>query len=511
MCVNPITIRNPRIGLNSYIDDVNLVVPCNHCYDCQRAKQNDLLIRSVAEFERCQSIKGAVYNYTLTYNDEYVPKYFGVNVLVRRDMQLFIKRLRKRHPFSNIRVQYAGEYGREKNRPHWHILIYSDHVIDTQKLYDDVCSCWSVPKGFHYEDAVSNGIKCRKRVYDFESRGYVGLPTKFENGRKLPYHADNAILNNIHAIKYCIKYCFKSYNFFNSLFVQFRQKLFESGISAEDVYKFVFPPDPSKDVDDCLDIRSICNHFAKCFRNPINFGMAQYEMLDDKLNMICNVANDGNKYMTYPVSQYLRNKLFHIYCIYDKNTKQSRYSKFWLDFMKKNLDTLLDFKTNFYICNQNVELLSEIRDFTNNEVLKRCRYVKDVLNYITTAFDCDLHDYFSFSYLSNNPFMRQYTNESILCYKYNRMSPRIHDDIDTFVDGCSRLSSVRSLLLACYQSIKYKSYVDNVIKYNDRQKLIALEYLAENKCYKPHYIDILPFNKYINLKMLSIKDVKANY
>lgn len=512
MCVNPITIRNPRIGFDSYIDDANLVVPCNHCYDCQRNKQYDLEIRSVAEFERCMKVGGAVYNYTLTYNDEYLPRYFGVPVLARADIQLFKKRLLKRYPYCNLRVQYAGEYGKDKDRPHWHILIYSDKSIDASIMYKDVREVWSVPHGFHYVDAHrKNGKKYRKRVYDFVSRGFVGLPSKFDNGRLLPYIPQNALLSNIHAIKYCIKYCFKSYNFYNSLFCQFRTKLFELGVDNGDVFKFCFPPDPYLGVDDCMSIRDVCNHFSKCFRNPINFGMAQLDMMDDDMVMNCEFSNDGNEFLTYNCSQYLRNKLFHISCVYDKDVKQTRYSRKWYEYMKKNIEDICQNKTNYYICNQNIELLSEIRDFTKNEILKNCRYVKDVLDYISSTFDCNLFDYFRYSYLSSNPFMRQYTNESILYYKYKRIAPCVHDDIDTFLYGSARLKLVLPLLNACNQSIKYRSYVDNVKKYNDRQSLIALEYASKNRGYKPRYIDILPFNKYINLKSLTIKDVKANY
>lgn len=58
---------------------------------------------------------------TLTYNDANLPA--GAN-LCKRSLQLFIKRLRK--AIAPIRVRYfaCGEYGAEKNRPHYHIILF---------------------------------------------------------------------------------------------------------------------------------------------------------------------------------------------------------------------------------------------------------------------------------------------------------------------------------------------------------------------------------------------------
>jgi hypothetical protein len=57
---------------------------------------------------------------TLTYSPEFLPEGGTLN---HRDVQLFLKRLRKEIK-TPIRYFVAGEYGDKTQRPHYHIIIY---------------------------------------------------------------------------------------------------------------------------------------------------------------------------------------------------------------------------------------------------------------------------------------------------------------------------------------------------------------------------------------------------
>jgi len=63
---------------------------------------------------------------TLTYDDINLPKY---GQLVKRDLQLFFKRLRRGNPA--FRYVACGEYGDRSRRPHFHVCLFGiDFVSD---------------------------------------------------------------------------------------------------------------------------------------------------------------------------------------------------------------------------------------------------------------------------------------------------------------------------------------------------------------------------------------------
>jgi hypothetical protein len=58
---------------------------------------------------------------TLTYDDKHLP---DDGSLRPRDTQLWLKRFRKEFPGKKIKFFLAGEYGDEKQRPHYHVLLF---------------------------------------------------------------------------------------------------------------------------------------------------------------------------------------------------------------------------------------------------------------------------------------------------------------------------------------------------------------------------------------------------
>lgn len=130
MCLHPLHIRPKTLVRHIGAYD-SLDVPCGKCYQCQDAKRSGILIRAFYEH------KDSVYSFfdTLTYNDDSLPTLCGYPLFRRRDVQLFLKRLRIRiqrwlknekgidckSPFTFI---VAGEYGGLKGRPHYHILFH---------------------------------------------------------------------------------------------------------------------------------------------------------------------------------------------------------------------------------------------------------------------------------------------------------------------------------------------------------------------------------------------------
>lgn len=107
-----------------------LLIPCGTCYGCRMeyAERWALRCRHEAQlWERNCFL-------TLTYDDANIPWHRSLEV---RDIQLFMKRLRKAYdghteiPESPgrrpIRYFGAGEYGSQTGRPHWHLLLFNWH------------------------------------------------------------------------------------------------------------------------------------------------------------------------------------------------------------------------------------------------------------------------------------------------------------------------------------------------------------------------------------------------
>lgn len=95
----------------------NIYAPCGKCVECMRHVSSEWALRIVLEaslYEKNCCV-------TLTYNDENLPVN---NLLQPRDLQLFMKSLRK--AISPVRVRFfaSGEYGLKKFRPHYHVILF---------------------------------------------------------------------------------------------------------------------------------------------------------------------------------------------------------------------------------------------------------------------------------------------------------------------------------------------------------------------------------------------------
>lgn len=104
-CISPVYVR--RMGMH---------VPCGKCGFCVEKAIKAWCLRLGHEME----VSSSAFFITLTYNDEHLPPNAELS---KRDLQLFIKRLRKANP--GIRYFAIGEYGTEEGRPHYHAIIFN--------------------------------------------------------------------------------------------------------------------------------------------------------------------------------------------------------------------------------------------------------------------------------------------------------------------------------------------------------------------------------------------------
>lgn len=155
-------------------DEVGVVpmsVPCCQCTGCRLERARQWGVRCEHEI----SMHEHNCFITLTFDDDHLPDNESIDV---RDMQLFMKRLRKRFA-QKVKVLYCGEYGDENFRPHYHAMLFnldfpdrkvfkklrSGFTIDTSAILSDL---W--PYGFSsigtatFESAVYCASYCLKKV-----------------------------------------------------------------------------------------------------------------------------------------------------------------------------------------------------------------------------------------------------------------------------------------------------------------------------------------------------------
>lgn len=139
-------------------------IACGKCIGCRLDKSREWATRCMLELpEHEQS-----WFVTLTYNDEHLPYKIQTNPLTKEtrssptlnpvDVQLFLKRLRKRFEGTTIRFFMCGEYGSLNKRPHYHLILFgaplNDRLTFLKKkngdVYfssDDVYELWTDKNG----------------------------------------------------------------------------------------------------------------------------------------------------------------------------------------------------------------------------------------------------------------------------------------------------------------------------------------------------------------------------
>lgn len=100
-----------------YVDLPLMKVPCGQCIGCRLERGRQWTVRMMHE----ASLHEQNCFLTLTYDEKHLPK---GGTLVKSDFQDFMKRFRKWLEPKRISYFMCGEYGSQKNRPHYHAIIF---------------------------------------------------------------------------------------------------------------------------------------------------------------------------------------------------------------------------------------------------------------------------------------------------------------------------------------------------------------------------------------------------
>lgn len=111
-------------------------VPCGQCMPCRIARRDAWALRLMHEslyWDSCIFL-------TLTYDEDHKPKNGS---LVPNDLTKFFKRLRKAIGKRKIKYFACGDYGDEKDRPHYHVILFGlDFLSEEDRKI--IKSCWDL-------------------------------------------------------------------------------------------------------------------------------------------------------------------------------------------------------------------------------------------------------------------------------------------------------------------------------------------------------------------------------
>ena len=99
----------------TFVTSHRVNVPCGSCLGCRQAKARDWALRSCMELDSL----GKGLFITLTFDPQHCPLEVS-----KRDVQLFMKRLRKCFEGRTVRFLACGEYGGQTGRPHYHLIVF---------------------------------------------------------------------------------------------------------------------------------------------------------------------------------------------------------------------------------------------------------------------------------------------------------------------------------------------------------------------------------------------------
>lgn len=146
-CYHPLAVRyidgkfagfvgpyTPALHSDTYGEYVR--VPCGHCVGCRIDRAKRWSDRMLLEFDTVRDYgKRKALFLTLTYDPEHLPLVTCTDKQVRgnlrqKDMQDFLKRIRKKFSDRKLRYFYSGEYGDQTFRPHYHMIMYGCTLDD---------------------------------------------------------------------------------------------------------------------------------------------------------------------------------------------------------------------------------------------------------------------------------------------------------------------------------------------------------------------------------------------
>jgi len=165
-----ISFQQPNLyKFKNHVDFEEMFLPCGQCIGCRLERSRQWAIRCIHE----ASFHSGNSFLTLTYNDDNIrwSQVTGEQTLYKRDLQLFMKRLRKALEPIKVRFFACGEYGDTTHRPHYHVILFGYDFPDKVRWSRSNAGFW------YYRSSQLENIwqlgNCLISDVSFDSCAYV--------------------------------------------------------------------------------------------------------------------------------------------------------------------------------------------------------------------------------------------------------------------------------------------------------------------------------------------------
>lgn len=184
---NPVTGK-PYFFITKLVpgDKEPVEIRCGQCTSCRIHKAQEWAIRICHEAKTTNDLHQPSCFLTLTYNDPSLPVDESIS---KKELQKFLKRLRKKiHP-QQIRYYGCGEYGEKFGRPHYHLILFGYNFPDKELI--SRTSAGDLYQSDILEDIWKKGF-CTIGEVTLESAAYVArYCMKKVNGKKEKDHYEH--------------------------------------------------------------------------------------------------------------------------------------------------------------------------------------------------------------------------------------------------------------------------------------------------------------------------------
>lgn len=175
---------------NPYIDKNGIAHACGQCLNCRKQKALEWQIR--AYHELIENPKAIFI--TLTYKPKNLKitakkamnQYDKRGTLDPEDITKFMKKLRKKTA-QKLRYIYCGEYGEQKWRPHYHMIIYG--ISKEEISREEIEKIWKLGHVDKSEETVTKNVISYIVGYMNKKKPNKALEKEIyeKNNRKAPY------------------------------------------------------------------------------------------------------------------------------------------------------------------------------------------------------------------------------------------------------------------------------------------------------------------------------------